>query len=151
MRNRLSTRLIPTALATLAVAVFAAGCGSSNSTGPNGSLAGTWTLTTVNGNTLPALFMAAAPDTAWITQGTVVLTSTTWNFNATAEFSAAGVHTTVPQVDSGTYTVSGSALSLVATGDSSVTSGTVNGNTITVNGVGLGSGTGALTLVFQKQ
>lgn len=150
MRNRFTTRIVPAVVATLAIAVFAAGCSSSNSTGPNGSLVGTWNLTTVNGSSLPAIIQALSPDTVSITQGSVVLTSSTWNFSATIQLSIAGLHTDTTQADSGTYTVNGSTLSMTATGDTSVTTATVNGNTVTVSSVGLGSGT-PLTLVFQKQ
>ena len=152
MRNRFSARLVPAALAIITAAVLATACGSSTSTGPTGSsLAGTWNLSTVNGNNLPAIFLIATPDTGWITQGSVVLTSSTWNFTATADVSAGGIHTTQSQADSGTYTVSGNTLSMTSAGDTSVTTATVNGSTITVSGVDFGTGTGAITLVFQKQ
>ncbi len=152
MRNRFTARLVPAALATLATAVFAAGCGSSNSTGPTGSsLAGTWNLTKVNGSSLPAVVQAFPPDTVSITQGTVILTSTTWNFHATIQLSLAGLHSDTTQADSGTYTVSGSTLSMKSAGDTNVTTATVNGTTVTVSNVSLGAGSPTLSLVFQKQ
>lgn len=149
MRTRFSARLVPAALATITAVVLATACGSSTSTGP-ASLAGTWNLTTVNGSSLPAVIQTFPPDTAWLTNGTVVLTDSTWDFSATVGFSLAGVHTDTTEADSGSYTMSGNTLSMRSVGDTSVTTATVNGSTITVAAVGFASGT-PLTMVFTKQ
>lgn len=154
--QRASTRLLSWAAVTLAASAVAFGCGSST-TGPNGtpttsSIAGTYNLSTVNGNTLPALLYASAGDSAFMTQGSVVLTSGTYAFSGSERLVVQGVSTTEAQDDSGTYTLSGSTLSLKATGDTSTTTATVSGSTLTVSSVDLGSnGQGSYTLVFTKQ
>jgi hypothetical protein len=96
------------------------------------SLAGTWKLTTVNGAGLPYTLRAANPK--------VELLGDRWQIAAGGTFtqlttlrttSLTGVVNTVEAPDTGTWTMSGTAVTLRYS-DLSTDTGTLSGNTITV-------------------
>ena len=128
---------------TLALAIVA--CGSDSSSGPtNASVAGTWSLQTVNGSPLP-FTLATSPAKLELLSYVVNVTSTgTWTSAQSIRTTFNGQATTASTTDAGTYTLSGNAVAISSTSSSTVLAGTVNGNTLTLASSGL-------TFVFTKQ
>jgi hypothetical protein len=132
---------------TLALVLAVIGCGSDNSTTPtNTSVAGTWTLQTVNGSALP-FTLATSPAKLEVLSYVVVVTSNgTWT---SSEQTRTTIGTQPPVTatvtDAGTYTISGNNVALTSnTAGSAAQAGTVSGNTFTIVQSGF-------TFVFQKQ
>ena len=131
-------------IACLALALFA-GCGGDSVTGPStDSVAGTWTLQTVNGGRLPFILAQSGADKVEGTSDVITVVSTgtftqLTNFRTTLD----GVATDDAIDDHGTWTLKGSALTLTFSDKSSGTA-TVSGNTLTVTDDGT-------TLVYTRQ
>ncbi|MFL5502173.1 MAG: lipocalin family protein [Gemmatimonadaceae bacterium] len=128
-------RKLVLAIASLAVI----GCGG-DSTGPAGSVAGTWNLQTVNGSPLPytAVFLAGPPvyrleiisDTFVAAgDGTYTEALTTRETNGTTV-------TTTTENDHGTWTQNNNSVTVTAS-DGTVSTASISGNTITINEEGL--------------
>ena len=133
-------RLLILTITLLAVALLTA-CGGDDTTGGDedntgpGSIFGTYTLITVNGEELPVEIQAGIT----ITSGTLRLNSdNTYSISTPAIFQDEPVTFT----DTGTFTVDGSTIQFsgVSSGDSS---GTISGNTLTVSAEGF-------TFVYRK-
>lgn len=120
-------RLIPLILA------IAVACGSDSPTQPtNASVAGTWTLTSVNGAPLPLVLSQAGADKDELTGDVVTATPTgTYTEVFTYRTTTSGVVSTDSETDNGTYTISGNSITLSSTVKGSF-SGTLNGNTFTL-------------------
>jgi hypothetical protein len=87
-----------------------AGCG--DSTGPGGSLAGTYTLRSINGDPVPVLISSGPPQEE-ITGGFVRLNANgTFTASHTYRVTFGGSSTTVTEDIDGTYTRSGDELTL---------------------------------------
>jgi hypothetical protein len=101
-------RLLP--LVALAVAVA---CGSDSTTQPTASLAGTWTLQSINGGPLPATVTQTATDKLEVLSD-VVNVSANGTYTETLQFRETlnGVSTTSTSTDAGTYTVNGTSVTL---------------------------------------
>ncbi len=135
-------------LVSLALVLAIIGCGNDDdSTSPtNASVAGTWTLQTVNGSALP-FTLASSPAKLEILSYVVNVTSNgTWT---SSEQTRTTIGTATPQTatvtDAGTYTISGNNVALTSsTAGSTAQAGTVSGNTFTLVQSGF-------TFVFQKQ
>jgi hypothetical protein len=122
-------------LLSLALVFAAMACGSDNSTSTptNASVAGTWTLQTVNGGALPYT-AAPAPTKVEILSNTVTATSAgTWT-STTQIRTTIGTQapTTATQLDAGTYTLSGNNVAINSTANGVVGAGAISGNTLTL-------------------
>jgi hypothetical protein len=126
-------------------------CSSDKATGPNASITGNYTLSTVNGSTLPAVLVQDATEKDELTGGNVVLNADkTWSGNLALRGTllATGQVATLNAPANGTYTNNNGAITLTETGATSQLVGTVGGGTLTVSG---DLGTGAtVTLVFKQ-
>jgi lipocalin-like protein len=120
-------RLIPLVLA------IAVACGSDSPTQPtNASIAGTWSLTSVNGAGLPFVVSQTAGDKVELVGDVVTATATgTYTERFTFRETLNGVVTTTDQPDNGTYTINGNAITLHSSTNGSIT-GALNGNTFTL-------------------
>ena len=135
------------------LAILAAGCSSDKSTSPGGAEAGTYTLTSVNGQPLPFSLTSSTLNQVVIKSATVTLTpGSPSTYQATVSGSINGSPTTTLVSDAGTYTVSGSTLSFSSTAFLLLSyGGSFTGNTLTVNipGQALGA-SGTLVLGLSK-
>jgi hypothetical protein len=132
-------------LIALALALTVVACGSDDSTAPsNSSIAGTWSLQTINGSPLP-FTLAPAPTKIEILSATAIINSNgTWTSSSqTRTTLGTQAPTTTTETDNGTYTISGSTIALRSS-DGTVESGTISGNTFTQVESGF-------TFVFKKQ
>ena len=116
--------------------VFAAiACGSDNTTSvpTNASVAGTWTLQTVNGGALPAT-LSPAPTKLEILSNSVTATSNgTWTSTAQLRTTiGTQAPVTATQNDAGTYTLSGNNVAINSTANGAVGAGSISGNTLTL-------------------
>ena len=115
--------------------IVLAACG--DSTEPTtASLAGTWTLQSVNDATLPATVNGSGANRSDVTKGSVILVAT-GNYTQSVEIVTyvSGQASTMPLNDAGTFTVSGSTITFTSTGGSTQTA-TVSGNSMTVVAAG---------------
>jgi hypothetical protein len=138
--RRLYALLVPALLAS------AVACGSDSSTGPSAeSVSGTYNLSTVNTSPLPFILQASNPKVELLSDQIVVSTAGTFTDNFNFRFTdLAGQVTTEAGADPGTWTLNGSTISFRYTSDGGVSTGTVNGNNITIVG-------GGFTQVYVKQ
>lgn len=134
------------ALVLLALASSAVACNSDNATNPTAeSLAGTWNLSTLNGNPLPFLLQASNPKVEFLNDQFVVSSNGTFTDTYNFRFTdAAGVVTTDGGSDAGTWTLNGTAVVFRYDVDASTSTATVNGNTFTI-------AAGGFSQVFTKQ
>jgi hypothetical protein len=139
-------KAIPIAL--LAAAMAAAVACSSSSTSPSASVAGTYVLSTVNGEPLPAI-ITKGNDTAVVVTDTLALTSSQYTRHVVDSVRSEGVPAALfSHTSSGTYTHSGTSITFTdAATDSSVT-GSISNSVITISGVENGF---SVTGVFNKQ
>lgn len=138
----------------LAALVFTlVACGGDKATGPQ-SVTGSYTLRTVNGGGLPGVVYQDTQQKFEVTDGTLVLAGdNTWQGTLGARIT----DLTTNQAQSfpalalsgGTYTLTGSTLTLKDPVDGLTFTGTVSGGTMTVNVdlIGLGQAT---ALVYSK-
>jgi lipocalin-like protein len=129
---------------TLALALIACGDDDSTSAPTNASVAGTWNLQTVNGSALPFTLSAASPKIELLSSSVNVTANGTWTSTTQTRTTIGTQATTASSTQSGTYTLSGSAVSIRSTDGTTVQAGTVSGNTLTLAQTGL-------TFVYQKQ
>jgi hypothetical protein len=125
--------VLATALATT---LTVAGC-NSDSTAPGASLAGTYTLQTVNGLPLPVTVSRTGPYSKDVVAGQIVLDAN-GNYTGVTTYSEYNNGTFIGQYTdriTGYWTLSGSQLTLVdASGASGPYNATVSGNQLTVTG-----------------
>ena len=133
-------------LLSLALALAIVGCGSDSSSEPtNASVAGTWTLQSVNGSQLPFTLSNVGSTKIELVSSVVNVTSAgTWTSTSQTRTTINGQATTSTGTQAGTYTLSGSAVAIRSTDGTTVQAGTVNGNTLTLAQTGL-------VFVYQKQ
>lgn len=129
---------------TLALALIACGDDDSTSAPTSASVAGTWNLQTVNGSALPFTLSAASPKIELLSSSVNVTANGTWTSTTQTRTTIGTQATTASSTQSGTYTLSGSAVSIRSTDGTTVQAGTVSGNTLTLAQTGL-------TFVYQKQ
>ena len=126
----------------LALAVATVACGS-DATEPTtmASVAGTWSLSTVNGTALPYILAQSGADKLEWTADVIPATST-GSFTQISSFrtTANGQVTTETTPDAGTFSLNGTAVTFTG----STGTGALNGNTMTVTGQGF-------ALVYVKQ
>lgn len=117
--------------------VLAAACNGSDSTTPGASVAGTYTLQTVNGSPLPYTYLSSGPLQKAIVDDAITLTAAgTWTEQGDDRTTSNGVVTTSAVSDAGTYSVSGTTLSMASTANGAIT-GSLVGSTLTLNDQGL--------------
>jgi hypothetical protein len=130
----------------LAIAVLTMACGS-DATEPTtmASVAGTWSLSTVNGTALPYILAQSGADKLEWTADVITATST-GSFTQISSFktTANGQVTTQTTPDAGTFSINGTAVTFTFQSDGSTGTGALNGNTMTVTGQGF-------ALVYVKQ
>src|SRR4051794_14186705 len=104
-----------------------AACGSDSSTSPT-NVAGTWTLQTINGSSLPFVVSQSGADKSEILGDVITISGAgTFTESTTIRTTLSGTTTTQSIPDTGTYTVKGSTLTLRSSGDGSTGSGTWSG------------------------
>jgi hypothetical protein len=128
VRTRFSLLLV----AFAPLAIFSA-CGGDDSTGPGETtIVGSYTLQTINGNTMPWRFLVVGNDWAEITGGTGNINnggtfSVTYNYRVME----AGQTSTFSETSTGTYVRNGNAISFTAS-DGSRANGTITGTQISI-------------------
>lgn len=127
---------------TLALALVA--CGDDSTSEPTtASVAGTWSLQSVNGAALPFI-LSASPKVELLSNVVNVAANGTWTSTTQTRTTIGTQATTASSTQSGTYTLSGSAVAIRSTDGSTVQAGTVSGNTLTLAQSGL-------VFIYQKQ
>ncbi len=144
---RLLARTATTLATLLAVGASAltTGCGS-DATSPQDQFPGTYTLRTVNGQSLPVVYNQDASGTTYVTSDVYTFNSDgTLSELAALRFTPAsgGTATTQSATYTGTWTLSGTSVTAQLSDNTSFTGTFSGGNTITVND-------GGVTLVLQK-
>ena len=126
----------------LLVLSLAIGCGSDSATDPvstPASLAGTWSLHDINGILLPiVLTQTSTTKTEMLSDVVTATTAGTYTQVTQVRTTMNGQVTMSSASDTGTYTLTGSAV-VVRSGGGSTINGTVKGNTFTIaaNGIAL--------------
>lgn len=137
-------------LAGSALLVMLAACGG-DSTGPNASIAGSYTLQTVNGVNVPAVVFQDTQEKDELTGGNISLnTNKTWTGVLTARITdlTSSTSQTFNAPANGTYTSSGGTITLTDAVDGSQLTGSIGGGTLTISGdIGVGA---VITLVFKR-
>lgn len=126
-------------LAVLAL-VSAVACGGSDTpSAPIQSTAvGRWTLSTVNGAALPFTTSGSgANKTELISLTASVETGGKWSAAITSRTTTNGQQSTQSGTNAGTWSLTGTSLEFRSTNDGSVTTGSVNGNTLTTKQDGM--------------
>ena len=108
--------------------------GAADVTDPSSGIAGTYTLQTVNGTSLPFVTFQLGNDKVEVTAGSAQLNSdNTYSYSITLTDTTAGTVTTTIDTGTGTYTVTGTTIQFSDPGDGSgAFTGSISGNTITV-------------------
>lgn len=110
----------------------------SDSTGPNSNLVGTWRLETVSGQPLPFILEQDATRKVELTGETITLVASGRQTMVTSFRVTEGGNVFLESIPApGSYTVNGSTLLLTFDGDESTYTATVNGNTMTIDDIGL--------------
>jgi hypothetical protein len=121
------------AIFALIIVATVTACSKDSPTDPNASIAGAYTLRTVNGNNLPFTVLQVGADKAEVLNETITVSDAgTFTQQGTFRFTESGVVTTEGYADAGTYTRSGTAVTFVFLSDGSSGTGTVSGGVITV-------------------
>jgi hypothetical protein len=125
-------------------ALALAACGSDSSTAPAPTIAGTWTLQTINGSALPFTIAQTATSKIEVLSDVITI-SGTGSFTQTTSLrsTTSGVATTQSVADAGTYVVNGSAVTLRFNSDGSTGTGSWSGDTITTTD-------GGFALVYKR-
>jgi hypothetical protein len=133
-------RILPLALLIVAIS-----CSDSTTAPTFASVAGTWSLQTINGTPLPFTTSQSATDRTEILSDIVNATSSgTFTETTTFRFTQNGSVSTQTSVDNGTFSLNGTAVTFTFNSDGSTDTGSLNGNTMTVTQTGF-------ALVFRKQ
>lgn len=122
-------------LLSLAVILAAVACGSDDSTTPTQtSVAGTWTLQTINGSPLPFTVATSPAKIEWLSSVVNVTSNGTWTSSLQVRTTVNGQASTTTSTDAGTYTLSGNNVAILSSSPGSTAqAGTINGNTLTVS------------------
>ena len=120
-------------LVSLMLAFTIVACGGDDSTTAptNASVAGTWTLQTINGSPLPfTLTSVGTTKVEAVSAVFVVNANGTWTGSSKTLTTINGQASTSTDTDGGTYTLSGSTVAL-RSNDGTIETGTISGNTLT--------------------
>ena len=130
MRTHLLRTFRPALVAALLL--VGAACGGETGTGPDeGSIAGSYTLHTINGQGLPYTTSSSGVNKAEVLSSSLILNAD-WTFHEerSVRRTHSGVAITEPEMTFGTYTSTGSGVTLTATTGAQV-SGTRGSSSIT--------------------
>ena len=119
-------------VACLALALFAS-CGGDSATGPtSASVAGTWSLQTVNGAALPFVLAQDGADKLEVT-GDVITAAENGTFSSLTHFRStiSGEVSEDDIADTGTWTLSGSSVTFRFTSDGTAGTASISGGTMT--------------------
>jgi Lipocalin-like domain len=130
----------------LAIVVILVAIACGDSTGPTpASVAGTWNLQAVSGNSLPYTLSQSQVVVTQISGGAIVATrARTFTDTITVKTIANGQTTTAKYADAGTYSLSGTAISFVFKSDGSTGTTVLRGDSVTLVSDGL-------SLLYTKQ
>jgi hypothetical protein len=127
-------RLLPRLLAGL---VLAATVACTDSTGPGEAISGTFTLSTVGGQSLPVVLQQSATSTLELTGGSVTFnTDHTFSTTLVTRTTTNGTATSDTSNDTGTYSTSGDRVTLTYS-DNTFDTGILSDNTFTLAVSGL--------------
>ena len=138
-------------VALVAVLAGTAACGGDDSTGPSATVAGTYTLRTVNGAAPPVVLFELGSQKLEILSSTLTIGETqTYSRLDVLRETNAGLVTTIESSCTGSYTLSGATLVFTEVESSDFCGGSFsgtwsNGNTITAS-----LGNGAVVVVYRK-
>jgi hypothetical protein len=118
-------------LVVAAVALVACGKDSVLGVGGSGSVAGSYTLRTINGNNLPVTVEQIGDDKTEVLSETMVLGDGTFSLQGSIRVTEGGLTTTQPYANDGTFTQNGSAVILTFSSGARE-SGTASGGTLTL-------------------
>jgi hypothetical protein len=127
-------------VATMILAILsAAGCGGDSTSPAAQSIAGSWTLQSVNGSPLPFIVPQTGADKLEVLSDVLVISGTgSFTQTTSTRTTTNGVPTTQSVVDAGSYTLNGSTVTLHFSSDGFIGTASWSGNTITtVTGEGL--------------
>ena|SRR5438067_7463471 len=131
---------------TLALLLVGVSCGGDSPTAPTlASVAGTWSLQTVNGGALP--FVVSQTSTSKlevISDVLIVALGGTFTETTTIRTTQNGAVSTQAQADAGTFVLNGTAVAFTFNSDGSTGTGSLSGNTMTVTDLGF-------AFVYKKQ
>ena len=132
-------------LLALAAAILVSACGSGAATeAVVTSVAGTWTLTSVNGKALPYVYAASDPKLELISRQYVITSAGTFTTSFTLRGTELdGTVNTTTSSDAGTLTLANNTVSLVYKSDGSIVTAHVTATTMTIDG--------SATQVFMRQ
>jgi hypothetical protein len=117
--------------------VLAVGCGGGNTTGPYTSVAGTYTLRTLNGSSLPHIVNQMGASMAEILDATLTLNEDgTFNESGHDRMTESGLATTTSFIDAGSISLRGTTITLVSS-TTGTTNGSFNGDILTLSSAGL--------------
>jgi hypothetical protein len=108
-------------------------CACKDSVIPVGTIRGTYTLRTVDGNPLPyTLSQTTGSATVIVADSITLMESSIYHEGGTRSVTTNGVTTTSPTADYGDYALLSTSLTLHSNADNSTRTGTLDGNTMTV-------------------
>ena len=123
-------------VAAIFLAAFVA-CGGDSSTNPSASIAGTYTLRTVNGSALPFTVYSDVTTKIEVTDDAITLNDGgTFTESGHTRTTTNGRVTTESIVDAGTYVRNGTAITLKGA-DGTPTPGSLNGSSLTLTDTGI--------------
>ena len=133
-------------LVSLALIFAALACGGDDTTVPTqASVAGTWSLQTVNGSPLPFTIATTPAKLEILSYVVNVSANGTWTSSQQVRTTFGSSVTTNTNTDGGTYTLSGNNVAITSnTAGSTVQAGVIAGNTLTLTQSGF-------IFVFTKQ
>jgi hypothetical protein len=129
----LKRRTVLAAFAALAATLpVVSSCGDDSPTGPGAGVSGAYTLRTVNGSNLPFVVIEIGADKIEVLNETLTL-SGNGSFTQAGMFrlTESGVVTTEPYAGAGTWSVTGTSITLVYSGGGDLETGTVGTGSIT--------------------
>ena len=117
-----------------AILISAAACSGDSTTAPTTvSVAGTWTLQTINGTNLPYVVAQSGSDKLEVVSDVLTAASTgSFTQTTTVRSTLSGQVSTQSIADAGSYTLNGTAVTFRFNSDGSTGTGSIAGNTLTV-------------------
>ena len=109
-------------------------CGDDSATAPTtDSVAGTWSLQSINGTALPyVVFQIGADKVELVSDVVVAVASGTFTQTTVVRTTASGQVTTESQADAGTWSLNGTAVTFQFNGDGTTGTGSISGNSMTI-------------------
>lgn len=132
-------------VATMILAVLsAAGCANDSTSPATQSIAGSWTLQSVNGSSMPFIVAQTGTNKTELLSDVIAISGTgSFTQTTSVRTTTNGVPTTQSVADAGSYTLNGSAITLHFNSDGSTGTGSWSGNTITTTD-------GGFALVYKR-